>query len=53
ARWRPFRHLRTCGQLIGTNDLWIAANARAHGRPLVTNNTAEFTRVPGLDVRSF
>jgi tRNA(fMet)-specific endonuclease VapC len=48
-----FRHLQTRGQLIGTNDLWIAATALAHGRPLVTNNTAEFTRVPGLDVRSF
>ncbi len=48
-----FRHLQARGQLIGTNDLWIAATALAHGRPLVTNNTAEFARVPGLDLRSF
>lgn len=36
------------GVTIGGNDLWIAATACAHGATLVTNNTAEFTRVPGL-----
>lgn len=48
-----FRHLQTRGQLIGTNDLWIAATALAHDCPLVTNNTAEFARVPGLDLMAF
>ena len=42
------RKLRQNGQLIGTNDLWIAAASLAHGLPLVTNNTAHFSRVPGL-----
>ncbi len=36
------------GVTIGGNDLWIAATALAHGATLVTNNTGEFTRVPGL-----
>lgn len=44
------RHLRGLNQLIGTNDLWIAAAAIAHQLPLVTNNTAHFNRVPGLSV---
>jgi len=34
--------------IIGGNDLWIAATALAHGATLVTNNTGEFSRVPGL-----
>lgn len=42
------RKLRQNRELIGTNDLWIAAAALAHGLPLVTNNTAHFSRVPGL-----
>jgi transposase len=33
---------------IGGNDLWIAATALAHGAILVTNNTDEFARVPGI-----
>ena len=40
--------LETRGVVIGGNDLWIAATALAHGATLVTNNTAEFSRVPGL-----
>jgi tRNA(fMet)-specific endonuclease VapC len=36
------------GQLIGPNDLLIAATALAHGAILVTHNSAEFSRVPGL-----
>lgn len=35
-------------QIIGPNDLLIAATALAHGAILVTHNTAEFSRVPGL-----
>ena len=42
--------LRREQQLIGTNDLWIAAAALAHGLELVTNNTAHFLRVTGLPV---
>jgi tRNA(fMet)-specific endonuclease VapC len=38
------------GQLISPNDLLIAATALAHGAILVTHNTAEFSRVPGLSI---
>ena len=38
------------GRLIGANDLLIAAHARAVGATLVTNNEAEFGRVPDLKV---
>ena len=40
--------LEAGGMVIGGNDLWIAATALASGATLVTNNTAEFARVPGL-----
>lgn len=50
---RAFRHLSKNGQLIGGNDLWIAATALAHGMPVVTADTAHFERVPGLDVRKY
>ena len=40
--------LEKCGRPIGVNDLHIAAHARSEGLTLVTNNTAEFERVPGL-----
>lgn len=36
------------GEIIGGNDLWIAAHARTLGLTLVTNNTREFGRVAGL-----
>ena len=35
-------------QPIGPNDTWIAAHALSLQLPLVTNNTREFSRVPGL-----
>ena len=34
--------------MIGANDLFIAAHARALGLTLVTNNTSEFERVSDL-----
>ncbi|MCL4819250.1 MAG: type II toxin-antitoxin system VapC family toxin [Vicinamibacteria bacterium] len=45
--------LRKRGAMIGANDLFIAAHARAMGLTLVTNNTAEFERVAGLDVENW
>jgi tRNA(fMet)-specific endonuclease VapC len=36
------------GVIIGGNDLWIAATTLAHGATLVTNNTSEFDRIPGI-----
>jgi tRNA(fMet)-specific endonuclease VapC len=41
-------HLETHGQIIGANDLLIAATALAHGLTLITHNSGEFARVPGL-----
>lgn len=48
-----YRHLAADGNLIGTNDLWIAATARVHGYGVVTNNEREFGRVPDLKVVPF
>ena len=47
------RELRSKGQLIGTNDLWIAASALEHGETLVTRNLDEFRRFPRLNVVAF
>jgi tRNA(fMet)-specific endonuclease VapC len=41
-------YLKMRGTMIGANDLFIAAHARTLGLTLVTNNTSEFKRVPGL-----
>jgi tRNA(fMet)-specific endonuclease VapC len=41
-------HLETTGTPIGPYDLQIAAIALVHGSTLVTHNTKEFSRVPGL-----
>jgi len=43
-------HLAAQGTPIGMNDLWIAAHALELGLTLVTDNEAEFRRVPGLVV---
>jgi tRNA(fMet)-specific endonuclease VapC len=45
--------LQQQGQPIGNNDLWLAAHALAEGWTLVTNNTREFIRVPGLRVENW
>lgn len=41
------------GEMIGGNDLWIAAHAKAAGLVLVTNNEREFKRVRGLKVQNW
>lgn len=41
------------GNLIGPNDLFMAAIALAHGAVLVTNNTREFSRVENLRVEDW
>ncbi|MBF0145031.1 MAG: type II toxin-antitoxin system VapC family toxin [Magnetococcales bacterium] len=41
------------GTPIGPNDLLIAAVALAHGVTLVTHNTREFARVPGLRIEDW
>lgn len=45
--------LEKLGHPIGVNDLHIAAHARSEGLVLVTNNTAEFDRVPALEVENW
>jgi tRNA(fMet)-specific endonuclease VapC len=45
--------LKRRGQLIGANDLLIAAHALSLQLTLVTNNTAEFGRVEGLALENW
>jgi len=45
--------LESKGEMIGNNDLWIAAHALAAGLMLVTNNEKEFPRVRGLKVQNW
>ena len=46
-------HLAGLGMLIGPNDLLIASIALANGLTLVTHNTSEFNRVPGLKLEDW
>jgi tRNA(fMet)-specific endonuclease VapC len=41
------------GEMIGPNDLWIAAHALASDSTLVTNNEREFRRVPDLRIENW
>jgi len=41
------------GEMIGANDLFIAAHARSLGLTLITNNTAEFSRVAELALENW
>ncbi len=45
--------LASKGSIIGPNDLKIAAIARHHDLTVVTSNTREFRRVPGLVVEDW
>ena len=45
--------LERIGRPIGHNDLLIAAHARAPEATLVTHNTDEFARVPGLAIENW
>jgi len=52
--YAAIRHdLEQRGALIGPNDLLIAAICRANSLTLVTTNTDEFSRVPGLAVEDW
>jgi len=52
-----FGHLRAelanIGKPIGPYDTMIAGHARSRGLILVTNNTKEFKRVPGLRIENW
>jgi tRNA(fMet)-specific endonuclease VapC len=41
------------GQIIGENDIHIAAHAISHGLILVSNNVREFKRVPNLALENW
>jgi len=45
--------LKLRGEMIGANDLLIAAHAHCLGLTLVTNNTREFGRVRGLKLENW
>jgi len=45
--------LKKQGQMIGPNDLWIAAHARCFDVTLVTNNTKKFERVSDLSIANW
>ncbi|WP_408744420.1 PIN domain-containing protein, partial [Acetobacter nitrogenifigens] len=45
--------LEAAGQIIGMNDLLIAAHAYTLKATLVTNNTREFGRIRGLKVENW
>jgi tRNA(fMet)-specific endonuclease VapC len=45
--------LEARGEVIGANDMWIAAHAKASNLILVTNNEREFKRVPGLKIQNW
>jgi tRNA(fMet)-specific endonuclease VapC len=46
-------HLASKGTPIGAYDVLIAGQARARDLTLVTHNTSEFRRVPGLKVEDW
>lgn len=46
-------NLESVGKIISEPDLWIAATTRAAGGTLVTHNTGEFSRVPGLNLEDW
>ena len=41
------------GEVIGNNDLWIAAHALSGGLTLVTNNEKKFRRVRELKIQNW
>ncbi len=47
------QQLQKQGKMIGNNDLWLAAHARANDWIMVTNNEKEFIRVDGLKVENW
>jgi len=48
---RAYLHRR--GEMIGVNDLMMAAHGRSLGATLVTNNEKEFRRVKGLRIENW
>jgi tRNA(fMet)-specific endonuclease VapC len=53
AAMDEFLNLQSQRIRIGTNDLRIAAIAKAHGAKLLSRNLRDFRQVPGLDVEDW
>lgn len=47
------KRLEAAGEMIGGNDLWIAAHALADKLTLVTNNEREFRRIDALNIENW
>ena len=50
---QQFRQLKSTGNLVGTNDLWIGCHALALGLPLVSRNHSDFVRIPELSLLTY
>ena len=50
---RIYRRLKKDGNLIASNDLWIAACALANQIPLVSRNLSHFQRIQGLKLLGY
>lgn len=48
-----YRQLQDSGNLIGTNDLWIAATVLYREATLVSNNKRDFGRIPELKITGY
>jgi tRNA(fMet)-specific endonuclease VapC len=48
-----YAELSKKGEMVGAHDLIIAATARFHDLPVLTDNVKELSRVPGLRVIPF
>ena len=46
-------YLERRGTPVGPHDMLIAAIARANGLVVVTHNTKEFSRIPGLNIEDW
>ena len=47
------QYLTARGQVIGSNDMLIAATAMANDAVLVTHNTGEFERIPNIQLEDW
>ena len=50
---RLWSELAQRGEMIGVHDSWLAATCIARNLTLITANTREFNRVPGLKIENW
>lgn len=53
ASWQLFQQFRKSKLHIGSNDLKIAAIAKRNGATVVTRNTRDFKRLPGVSIEDW